>query len=190
MDISEVLPGSPPWIALALSAIALGVSLRANRHAKRSADASEVSAQAAKETARIDRERHHRERKPQFTVTSELIPDRGLEIGGMWIKLDAPMDLDEVRAKFEPPGVSEPTHVRQVTVNRQWSLEPNQEMPEGFPLRMGDRFSVMFHLDDPDDPDTRSTPVRLRLICRREGWDPWTEILEGATPSWPTVFVV
>lgn len=194
--LPEIMGQAATWTPIVLSLAALVVSFRANRHAKRSADssersarASELSAEAAQATAKIDRQRLHREQSPIFDVKNELIAERGQEIGGMWVKLIGPSDLDKVKVRFETPAPGEAHFVRQISVANRWSLTSGQQMNDFLSLRVGERFGVLFHLDDPNDPQTRGIPVRLRLECHRQGWEPWTVIVEGETPSWPTVLV-
>lgn len=180
------------WIAVAalgMSLIALmvaGVSARyAGRSAhasERSATASELAAQAASDIAGLERERRHEELKPVFRVQSDASIDiQGLTYAGMWVCLEGPHDLDEIRVRFEPPTVGEPHEVWRVLVGSQnYGLRPGEEMQYGFPLRCGERFRVLF---ERNAVSSGRNPVRLRCECKREGHPPWVTTAEGRTPG-------
>lgn len=169
--------------AIVIAVFALLVSAVPAWVARKSAAASERSAQAAEATVDIDRERRHGELVPDLDVGR--LPKIGAPDGGTWegfgITNRGPLDYDHVTVTLVS---SEHGPVKGLRVLDPHDGDAFSDTVSLGPVPRGEGPLVLCENHDP----RRGGPLRLRAECVA-GDDRWEQVLEIAWPSRGAVFV-
>jgi hypothetical protein len=201
--------------SLIVAVVAIVIALASVSYTRRQAVASEAAAAASKSTAALEGERRHEELTPQLAITAAQ-PDADSRSANLTLELTGPPGLgglDEVMVRIRDdrpdrkPGPASQLTEEQISevIWGPYRLNPGMRDTDSagrahgpFPLPVHEPYRL--ELERTIAPSWaprgwwagqyQGEPVRLEVICTREGYEPWVVLREVEVKSPPEAYAV